>query len=111
MFSRLSIRTKITSVVALLLVAMACMGGLAMMNMRAMNENTVQIAHKRLPSIRVLGELRNGVTSYRNVLREHMLAETLEEKEAVEKRLAGISEKNEKIRKSYETMISTPEER
>ena len=74
MFSGLSIRFKITSVVALLLVAMACMGGLAMMNMRAMNENTVQIAHVWLPSIRALGELRNGVTSYRNVLREHMLA-------------------------------------
>ena len=38
-----------------------------------------------LPSIRALGELRTGVISYRNVLREHMLAETLEEKEAVGK--------------------------
>jgi methyl-accepting chemotaxis protein len=111
MFSRLSIRFKITAVVALLLVAMACMGGLALMKMRAINENTVQIAHIRLPSIRALGELRNGVTSYRNVLREHMLSETLEDKEAVEKRLAGISENNDKIRKDYEAMISTPEER
>jgi methyl-accepting chemotaxis protein len=111
MFSRLSIRSKITAVVVLLLVAMASMGLLAMMKMRAINENTVQIANNWLPSIRALGELRFGVTSYRNVLREHMLAETLEEKEATEKRLSAIVEKNDKIRKDYEGMISTSEER
>jgi methyl-accepting chemotaxis protein len=80
MLSRLSIRAKITSVVALLLVAMASMGLLAVYNMRAINANTVDIATNWLPSIRVLGDLRAGVITYRNVIREHMLGENAEEK-------------------------------
>ena len=57
--------------------------------MRAINANTVDIATNWLPSVRVLGDLRAGVITYRNVLREHMLAETLEDKHASEKTLAG----------------------
>jgi methyl-accepting chemotaxis protein len=55
--------------------------------------------------------LRSGVITYRSVVREHMLAETLEQKQAAEKILAGVAESNTKIRREYEPMISTPEER
>ncbi|WJR80633.1 methyl-accepting chemotaxis protein [Bradyrhizobium sp. NP1] len=111
MFSKFSIRAKITFVVALLLVALAGTGLLAVMKMRAINENTVQITTNWLPSVRVLGELRSGVVSYRNVVREHMLAETLEEKLAAEKTMASLVENNMRLRKNYETMITSPEER
>ena len=111
MLSKLSIRAKITSVVALLLFAMAGMGLLAVFNMRAINANTVDIATNWMPSVRVLGELRAGVITYRNVIREHMLAETLEEKQASEKTLATVVEANTKIRAAYEPMITSPEER
>ncbi len=111
MHSKMSIRAKITAVVTLLLVALIGMGLLAVMKMRAINDNTVQIATNWLPSVRVLGELRADVINYRNVLREHMLSETLEEKLAVEKRLAGVLESNTQIRHAYEPMISSPEER
>jgi methyl-accepting chemotaxis protein len=111
MLSKLSIRAKITSVVALLLVAMAGMGLLAVYNMRAINANTVDIATNWLPSVRVLGELRAGVITYRNVIREHMLGETAEEKEAAEKTLATVVESNTKIRQQYEPLVTSPEER
>jgi len=111
MFAKLSIRAKIVSVVALLLVAMAGMGLLAVRDMQAINANTVDITPNWLPSVRVLGELRAGVITYRNVIREHMLAETLEEKLAAEKTLAGVVEANSKARASYEAMISSAEER
>jgi methyl-accepting chemotaxis protein len=111
MLAKYSIRTKIISVVAFLLVAMTGMGLLAVKNMRSMNANTVDIATSWLPSVRVLGELRAGVITYRNVIREHMLAETLEEKEAAEKTLATVVEGNNKIRAAYEPMITSPEER
>ena len=68
---------------------MASMGLLAVYNMRAINANTVDIATNWLPSIRALGDLRAGVITYRNVIREHMLGETAEDKEATEKVLAG----------------------
>jgi methyl-accepting chemotaxis protein len=111
MLAKYSIRAKIIAVVAFLLVAMAGMGLLAVRNMRAMNVNTVDIATSWLPSVRVLGELRAGVITYRTVIREHMLAETLEEKQAAEKTLATVVESNTKIRAAYEPMISSPEER
>src|SRR6478609_698646 len=111
MLARFSIRSKIIAVVAFLLVAMSGMGLLAVKNMRSINANTVDINTNWLPSVRVLGELRAGVITYRNVIREHMLSETLEEKQASEKTLATVVESNAKIRASYEPMITSPEER
>jgi methyl-accepting chemotaxis protein len=111
MFAKYSIRAKITAVVAFLLIAMTGMGLLAVRNMRAINANTVDIGSNWLPSVRVLGDLRAGVITYRNVIREHMLAVTLEEKLASEKTLAGVVEGNDVIRRNYEKLISVPEER
>src|SRR3954451_2654945 len=111
MLAKYSIRTKIVAVVAFLLVAMTGMGLLAVRNMRAINANTVDITTSWLPSVRVLGDLRAGVITYRNVIREHMLSETLEEKLAMEKTLATVVESNAKIRTAYEPMITSPEER
>jgi methyl-accepting chemotaxis protein len=111
MLAKYSIRTKIISVVALLLVAMTGMGLLAVRNMRAINASTVDIVTNWMPSVKVLGELRAGVITYRNVIREHMLCETLDEKLAAEKTLATVVDSNAKIRASYETMITSPEER
>jgi methyl-accepting chemotaxis protein len=111
MLAKFSIRAKITAVVAVLLVAMTGMGLLAVRNMRAINANTVDITTSWLPSVRVLGDLRAGVITYRNVIREHMLAETAEEKQAAEKTLATVIQDNTKIRESYEKLITSPEER
>jgi methyl-accepting chemotaxis protein len=111
MLANFSIRAKITAVVAFLLVAITGMGLLAVWNMRAINASTVDITTNWLPSVRVLGDLRSGVITYRNVIREHMLSETIEEKDAAEKILAGVIEANDKIRKDYEALISVPEER
>ena len=111
MLAKYSIRTKIITVVAFLLVAMTGMGLLAVRNMRAINANTVDIATNWMPSVRVLGDLRAGVITYRNVIREHMLAETMELKLASEKTLATVIEANTKIRATYEPMITSPEER
>ena len=111
MFAKFSIRDKIIAAVAFLLVALTGMGLLAVWNMRAINASTVDITTNWLPSVRVLGELRAGVITYRNVIREHMLSETLEEKLAAEKTLAGVVEMSAKARAKYEPMIATPEER
>jgi methyl-accepting chemotaxis protein len=111
MFAKYSIRAKITAVVAFLLIAMTGMGLLAVRNMRAINANTVDIGSNWLPGVRVLGDLRAGVITYRNVIREHMLAVTLDEKLASEKTLAGVVESNDVIRRKYEPLIASPEER
>jgi methyl-accepting chemotaxis protein len=111
MLANLSIRVKITAVVAFLLIAMTGMGLLAVKNMRAINAATVDIATNWLVATRALGDLRNGVTTYRSMVREHMLAEAIPEKEAAEKTLATVVEGNAKIRQVYEATIVSPEER
>ncbi|HEV7635232.1 MAG TPA: methyl-accepting chemotaxis protein, partial [Bradyrhizobium sp.] len=111
MLAKLSIRIKITAVVAFLLLAMTGMGLLAVKNMRAINASTVDIATNWLVATRALGDLRAGVGSYRNVIREHMLAETIPEKETAEKTLATVIEGNAKARQIYEATIATAEER
>src|ERR1700742_3897205 len=111
MFSKLSIRAKIISLVSLLLLTLAGMGVLSATSMRSLNTNTKEITGNWLPSIKALGELNVGVMTYRAVLRAHLLAETIEEKQTVEKQLEGIVQKNNGIRKSYEAMINSPDER
>jgi len=111
MLSKFSIRSKLVTVVAFLLVALAGMGLLAVKNMRSINASTVDITTVWLPSVRVLGDLRAGVITYRNVVRQHMLSETLEEKLAMEKTLATVVGGNTKVRALYEPMITSAEER
>jgi methyl-accepting chemotaxis protein len=111
MLAKYSIRAKIIAIVAFLLVAMTGMGLLAIKNMRAMNAATMEITTSWLPSVRLLGDLRAGVLTYRNVVRQHMLSMTDQEKLAVEKTAATVVESNMKIRQAYETMTSSPEER
>ncbi len=111
MLSRLSIRSKITAVLVILLVAMAGLGLFAIRKMQAINANAVDIQTNWMPSVRVLGDLRAGVITYRNVIREHMLSELLEEKLAQEKTLDMVMEANMKARQLYEKMITSPEER
>ncbi|CAL76376.1 putative sensory transducer protein; putative signal peptide [Bradyrhizobium sp. ORS 278] len=111
MFASMSIRAKIISVVALLLIAMTAMGLLAVTSMRTMNANTVDITTNWLPSVRVLGELRAATITYRNVVREHMLAESLEDKLAQEKTGALTLDAVGKALKTYEPMMTSAEER
>jgi methyl-accepting chemotaxis protein len=111
MLAKYSIRAKIISIVAVLLAAMIGMGLLAMKNMRSINANTVDIATSWLPSVRVLGDLQANVIMNRNILREHLLAESLEDKLKVEKAIAANFEHIAKSRQAYEPLITSPEER
>ncbi len=55
-----------------------------------------------------MGDLRAGVLTYRDVVRQHMLSMTNEEKLAMEKIAATVIESNMKIRQAYEAMITSP---
>jgi methyl-accepting chemotaxis protein len=109
--AKLSIRFKIVAVIAFLLASMAVLGLLAVRSVQSINTHTVEITTNWLPSVRVLGDLRADINLFRVALRAHCMAETLEAKDAGEKRLSGILDSIAKHRKKYEPMISTPEER
>ena len=109
--SKLSIRTKLVSVIVFMLVVISGLGLLAIRSMQTSNAHTVDIATNWLPSVRTLGELRADINLFRVALRAHLLAETLEAKEAGDKRLAGILDTIAKDRKNYEPVITSAEER
>jgi methyl-accepting chemotaxis protein len=111
MLATLPIRTKIATVVSILLLALTGMGVLAVIDMRAINASTVDIQSNWLPSVRALGDLRSGTITYRNLVRKHMLGETPEEKAAAQKRLDQTVAEIAKIRSAYEKLIDSPTER
>ena len=111
MLSKYSIRAKIIAVVSILLVAMTAMGVFAIRQMQAINANTVDIQSNWLPSVRTLGELRASTITYRVVVRGHVLATDEAGKAAQEKLFVTVGESIDKALKSYEAMLSSPEER
>ncbi len=111
MLSKYSIRSKIIAVVSILLVAMTAMGVFAIRQMQAINANTVDIQSNWLPSVRTLGELRASTITYRIVVRAHILATDAAGKEAQEKLFGTVGESIDKAVKTYEPMITSPEER
>jgi methyl-accepting chemotaxis protein len=111
MLAKLSIRAKITALVAALLITMAGLGGLGILKLRAMNAATDDIATNWLPTVRLLGDLRYNVLNYRNLIRSHVLAVTTDGKAAAEKRLATIEGLIKQNQKTYEPMITSPEEK
>jgi methyl-accepting chemotaxis protein len=111
MLAKYSIRTKITAVVAFLLVAMSLMGALNIRQMYAINSSTTDITTNWLPSIRVLGELRAATITYRAIVRSHLLAGDEAGKQLQEDLLAKWINNTNNARKAYEPLIISAEER
>ena len=111
MLAKLSIRTKITVVIAFLLVAMSAMGALNVRQMYAINSSTVDIMSNWLPSVRVLGDLRAATITYRAIVRAHLLATDEAGKQLQEDLLAKWIANVDKARKAYEPLITSAEER
>jgi methyl-accepting chemotaxis protein len=109
--SKFSIRIKIISVIVFMLVAMSGLGLLAVRSMQSINTYTVDIATNWLPSVRALGALRADINVYRLGLRAHVMALTAEAKVANDKRMAGYLDNIKKDIRTYQTLISSPEER
>ena len=110
MHRMLSIRSKISLVVAGLLLAMAGLGLLAVRNMNAINADTVAIQARWLPHIRAVAELKAATINYRNVMRRHLLAETTPDKSAAEKRMTEIFQEIGRSRQVYKELITAAEE-
>ncbi|MFZ5735593.1 MAG: methyl-accepting chemotaxis protein [Pseudomonadota bacterium] len=111
MFAKLSIRAKITAVLAFLLVTMLGIGALSVTSMRSINASAVDMRTNWLPSIRLLSDLKIQLLSYRSILRSHFLELTADGKAAAEKRLDTAVKTIARIRQDYEKLINSPEER
>ena len=108
--AQLSIRAKIIAVIIFMLATLSGLGGLAVFSMRSINAHTVDIAENWMPSVRAIGDLRADINLLRIALRGQVMAETAEAKQAADKRIAGVLDAIEKDRKTYEPLITSPEE-
>jgi methyl-accepting chemotaxis protein len=111
MLARLSIRAKIVAVVSLLLIALAATGLFGLMQMRSQNANLVDIQTNWLPGVRTLGDLRASAITYRIVVRDLLILTEAEARARTEKTLETVGQTVDKLRVSYEPLISSDEER
>jgi methyl-accepting chemotaxis protein len=111
MLATLSIRAKVTLVVAFLLMVAISIGAIAIIKMREINAATVDIQSNWLPSVRALGALKAGTITYRTTVRAHILGETAADKDAMDKRLVETVNEISATLKAYQKMISSAEER
>ncbi|SDJ93788.1 methyl-accepting chemotaxis protein [Bradyrhizobium sp. Rc2d] len=111
MFAKLPIRTKITAVVAGLLLALIATSAFATWKMQVINAAVVDIQTNWLPSVRVLGELRASTITYRTAVRQHLLIDRAEDKAEFDKRIEQVAERIAQNIADYEKLISSPQER
>ena len=111
MFSQLSVRAKITTLVAILLISIAGLGAISLLKMETLNSNTVDIGSNWLPATKELGNMRAATGLYRNALRAHLIASTAEAKAEVEKRIDVIVAEMKQAETAYAKTITLADER
>jgi len=111
MLAKLSIRAKLVAVVSLLLISLAAMGGFGLLQMRSQNAHLMDIQTSWLPSVQTLGDLRANTITYRVVVRDMVALTDPEARARTEKTLETVSQSIDKVRKAYEPLITSEEER
>jgi methyl-accepting chemotaxis protein len=111
MLAKLSIRAKLVAVVSLLLISLATMGGFGLLQMRSQNAYLLDIQTSWLPSVQTLGDLRASTITYRVVVRDLVALSDPEARARTEKTLETVTQSIDKVRKTYEPLISSEEER
>ena len=110
MFSALSIRTKFSALVAILLFAMAGLGIYSLLQMRTLNANTVDLTTNWFLAVKELGNIRANIAYYRNGVRAHLINTTNNGMSNIENELIALAASVEKTKQNYEKTISTPDE-
>ena len=108
--ARLSISAKLFAIVSFLFLVIASIGGIAFLQMRAINAAAQDIQSQWLPSVRWIGEMRVQSARFRAVLRDHLIVPDAERAD-VDKNLAARKADFEKAAKAYQPLISSPAER
>jgi methyl-accepting chemotaxis protein len=108
---RLSIRSSLISLFAIMMVIIVGQGLLAISKIAAVNDSTVALGTNWLPSVNAVRTLSTAVARYRNSEAKHIMATDAAAMSAVEKELDQRATALSAQRKKYESLISSPEER
>jgi methyl-accepting chemotaxis protein len=110
-FRNLNIGMKLTLGFGTIGILMIGLGIFSLIQMSAINANTVDLATNWMPSVRVLGEIRYVISTERRFELYHTQRADKKDETADE---AGMAKQNDllaKAQKEYEPLISSPEER
>ena len=107
----LSIRSLLMGLFGLMVVIVVGLGAFALSKISAVNDNTVDIATNWMPSVSSLRALAYAVSRFRIDEARHIMSTEEAEMDAVERSMATRVDEIAKLRKAYEPLISSPEER
>jgi len=107
----LSVRTKLLGAFGAVVLLMLVLAGSALVGVRSVHGNVEDFATNWLPSVRVLGEIRDSLNNIRRAQMLHAAATQAADMEAAEKRVSDGFAKLEQQFKEYEPMISGPQEK
>ncbi len=110
-FNSLKIRTKLIIGFAAVLIFPICQGILSINRLAIIDEQISELATNWLPSISYISDTNNEISKFRIYEYKYFVADTAEEKLAVERQLKGSLEFIKEKQSKYEELINSTEER
>ncbi|MDD0837461.1 methyl-accepting chemotaxis protein [Curvibacter sp. HBC61] len=108
---RLRTRTKLVLAFAAILLLMTLSGAISLRQASHINDSTVDLADNWLPSVNLLGDLKERVNLVRRAEFRHLLEDGPEQKEAMQRAIQGERQRFEKTLAQYGSLVSSPEEK
>tara|TARA_R110001583_G_scaffold17679_2_gene71257 strand:- start:32186 stop:33874 length:1689 start_codon:yes stop_codon:yes gene_type:complete len=110
-FSNLKISRKLVVAFGVMLVLNIFASVFAIIKMQTINSTSTEIAVNWLPSIKVINEINDSVNKMRLFQLAHVLSNDADDMAAYESKIQQQIATEQREAKTYETLISSPEER
>lgn len=109
--SRLSIKAAMITIFVLIGAITGGLSVLALSSMSTLNNSTTEIAQNWLPSVRIVGQLKNAATAERLSYSRHIIAASPEDIAAEEKNIIEKAADFDRILSSYGPLASSADEK
>jgi methyl-accepting chemotaxis protein len=110
-FLNLNLRTKLMFSFTIVLALTSLLGVLSISKLAGVRATTVDMAENWLPSVRVLGEMRNELANVRRAQYRMVIAKNEEARSEPKSAIVAGNESFKKLQAEYEPMIASPEEK
>lgn len=107
----LSVRSRVLSSFAVVLLVSGSLGLFALSQLKDINQITLEINNKIVPSLRYIGDLSTASERLRSQQGITMLTKDNDQKDGLKKRIALVQEKRQKVWETLGALFQTNEER
>ncbi len=108
---RISVKASLIAVVGVLAVFLVAQSGLGIRQLREMRSNAAEVVDNRLPSIRILADIKQAVTHHRLHLLSLLIDEDPAATQAIDERIIASSKRIDALFTAYEKLVTSDEER